>query len=99
MKPGKAKLEPSISQYIWESRYRWAQDHAVMERSIEDTWLRVARGRDAQGVVSCFRARRKYVPVGSDETSLFHTALKQDTTSCFAWPRIYWRAKSSRCHS
>jgi len=47
MKPGKAALEPSISRYIWESRYRWVQDHAVMESSIEDTWLRVARAAAA----------------------------------------------------
>ena len=28
------------------------------------------------GVVSYFRTRRKYVHVGLDETSLFHTVLK-----------------------
>jgi ribonucleoside-diphosphate reductase alpha chain len=47
MKKVKAALAPSISQYIWESRYRWVQDHAVMEHSIEDTWLRVARAAAA----------------------------------------------------
>ena len=35
--------EMPISQYIWESRYRWIGEGEAQDGSIEDTWLRVAR--------------------------------------------------------
>jgi len=43
MKSGRAGLDTAIGRYIWESRYRWIQNGAARENSIEETWLRVAR--------------------------------------------------------
>jgi len=47
MQAGNAALGTSISRYIWQSRYRWVRDGAVLDDTIEDTWLRVARAAAA----------------------------------------------------
>lgn len=36
-------LSTPIAQHIWETRYRWREDTAVLDQTIEDTWLRVAK--------------------------------------------------------
>jgi ribonucleoside-diphosphate reductase alpha chain len=33
---------PSVSQQIWEQKYRFAGENGRAERSIEETWSRVA---------------------------------------------------------
>ena len=43
--PPNASLLPAISQQIWDMKYRLrAADGTVRERTLEDTWARVARG-------------------------------------------------------
>ncbi len=39
-----APLESDIAHYIWESKYRRRRSDGVPEKSIDDTWQRLARG-------------------------------------------------------
>lgn len=36
-------LDTAISRQVWDSKYRYREGDTLVDRSIEDTWRRVAR--------------------------------------------------------
>ena len=36
-------FQTGISRHIWDSKYRWREAGEIRDRTIEDTWRRIAR--------------------------------------------------------